>query len=182
MLKRIVLSMMALSLAAFVLIGCGGPPKEDMDKATMAMKKAVEAKADMYAKDMYEAGDKAMKEGAELVKKNEFDKAKAKYMEATKQFDAAAKAAPDAMNAMKAEVEKAIADFETAWTAGEKDMMKKMGMAKKDDKAKMDKMMTDAKAKLAEAKEKAAAGDYVAAKAAIEEAGKMHMEMMPAKK
>ncbi|HMW33587.1 MAG TPA: hypothetical protein PKJ64_08760 [bacterium] len=142
MLKRVVLSVATLTLAAFVLIGCGGPPKELIEKATVAMKKATEAKADVYAKEAFDAANAALNKGAEAVKKSDWDGAKKAYTEAAAQFEAAAKAAPEAMKAKMEEAKAGIAAAKKAWEDMGKDkmLMAATKLMKKDDKAKYDAM------------------------------------------
>jgi hypothetical protein len=163
MLKRMIVA----GMAAVILIGCGGPPKAEMDKATMAKKKADEAMAEVYAAEAYTAGSTAWKEGEELVKKSEFDKAKAKYVEAAAKFDEAANGAAAGKEAMKAETEKMIADFEAAWGAGEKAMKTAAGKMKGDDKTNFEKMMGDCVTGLGEAKDLLSKDDIKGAKEKI---------------
>jgi len=170
--------MIVAALAAVILIGCGGPPKAEMDKATMAKKKADEAMAEVYAAEAYTAGATAWKDGEELVKKSDFAKAKAKYVEAAAKFDEAAAGSAAGKEAMKAETEKMIADFEAAWGAGEKDM-KKAGMKMKgDDKTNFDKMMGDCVTGLGEAKEMLGKDDIKGAKEKIMMVMDNHKAMM----
>lgn len=178
MLKRIVLS--TVTLAVVTLIGCGGPPKDLIDKATMAQKKAMEAKADVYAKDDFDAATAAMTKGSEAVKKSDWDGAKKAYTEAATKFDAATAAAPAAMEAMKTELTARLAKGEAdhAKMMADKAMMKKIGMMKKDDKAKADKMMADCKAALAAAKAALDGGDLMEAKAQMDKDDQIHADMM----
>ncbi len=140
MLKRIVVTAMAIAFPVMLLVGCGGPPKEDIEKTAMNKKKAMEAKADSYSKDMFDAAAAAETAGADAVKKSDWDKAKKSYMDAAKKYDDAAKAAPEGMK-------KATDDATAMATTMNKDMetMNKdkamMAMAmkmKKEDKAKHD--------------------------------------------
>jgi hypothetical protein len=152
MLKRIVVLAMAVVLPVVVLIGCGGPPKEDIEKATKAKAAADAAKADVYSKDSYDAAMAAWKEGTDLDKKSDFGKSKVKYQEAAKKFDEAAKAAPDNMKKAQDDATAMVATLKAAKEAYGKDkkaMMAAKGM-KKDDKAKYDAAMKEFDAMLAE--------------------------------
>ena len=185
MLKRIVLGMTALTV--MVLIGCGGPPTEDINKATAAKKTADGANAAMYVKDQYDAATASMTAGEAAVKAKEWDKAKKAYMEAAKAFDAAAKAAPAAHDAMKAEITDRIAKADENHAKMEKDkaMMASMMKLKKEDKAKADNMVKECKAAVAAAKEALAKDDLMAAKEALDKDDNLHKElmaMMPTKK
>ncbi len=160
MLKKMIVA----GLAIAVLVGCGGPPKAEIEKATLAKKKADEAMAEVYAAESYSAATAAWNEGQELVKKGDNDKAKAKYVEAATAFDKSAADAPAGKDAMKAEVEKSITDFETAWTAGKKDMTKAGSKMKGDDKTAFEKMMADCEAGLAECKDMMSKDDIKGAK------------------
>lgn len=134
MLKRMILS----GLAVAILVGCGGPPKEEQDKAKTAKANADKVNAAVYSKEAYDAAEALVKDANEMIKKSEFDKAKAKLIEAIKKYDEAAKAAPDNMKKMGEDAKAAIAAFKTEWEAYGKDKaaaaaVKKM---KKDDAAK----------------------------------------------
>lgn len=131
MLKRMILA----GLAVAVLIGCGGPPKEEIEKAKTAKANADKVNAAVYAKEAYDAAATLNKDADELIKKSEFDKAKAKLIEAIKKYDEAAKAAPENMKNMAAEMKTAVENFKKDWEAYGKDKavaaaVKKM---KKDD-------------------------------------------------
>lgn len=185
MLKRILLS--ATALAVVVLIGCGGPPTEDINKATAAKKAADGANAAMYVKDQYDAATASMTAGEAAVKAKDWDKAKKAYMEAAKAFDAAAKAAPGAHDALKAELTDRLAKAEEGHAKMEKDkaMMASMMKLKKEDKAKADNMVKECKAAVAAAKEALAKDDLMAAKEALDKDDNIHkdlMAMMPTKK
>ncbi len=153
MLKRIVVLAMAVVLPVVVLVGCGGPPKEDIEKATKARAAADAAKADVYSKDSYDAAMAAWKEATDLDKKSDFGKSKVKYQEAAKKFDEAAKAAPDNMKKAQDDATAMVASMKASMDAHGKD--KKMMMAvkgmKKDDKAKYDAAMKEATAMVTEA-------------------------------
>ena len=176
MLKKIVL--MTSALALFVLVGCGGPPNEEIAKAKAAKATADAAKADMYAKDAYDAGTKAWNDGEAAVKGKEWDKAKKAYAESAKQFDAAAKAAPAGHDAMKADLTARLAKLEADHNdKAQKDMMKKMATMKKDDKMKMDKMMKDCKDSEMAIKDALAKDDLMTAKDKCEADEKNHADM-----
>lgn len=151
MLKRIVLS--TVTLAVVTLIGCGGPPKDLIDKATLAQKKATEAKADVYAKEDFDAATAAMTKGSDAVKKSDWDGAKKAYTEAAAKFEAAAKAAPDNMKKATEDATKMVADMKAMMDANAKDkaMMAAMKAMKKDDKAKFDAMNKEVAAMVTEA-------------------------------
>lgn len=140
MLKRMILA----GLAVAVLIGCGGPPKEEQEKAKAAKANADKANAAVYAVEAYNAAATLDKDAAELIKKNEFDKAKAKLIEAIKKYDEAAKAAPENMKAMAAEMKTAVENFKKDWEAYGKD--KAVAVAVKKLKKDQAKTYTDAKA------------------------------------
>ncbi len=185
MLKRILLSITAL--AVMVLIGCGGPPTEDINKATAAKKAADGVNAATYAKEQYDAATKAWTDGEAAVKAKEWDKAKKAYMESTKQFDAAAKAAPGNHDAMKAEITDRIAKAEENHAKMEKDkaLMAMIMKLKPADKAKADNMKKECKAAIAAAKDALAKDDLMAAKEALDKDENIHkdlMAMMPTKK
>jgi len=181
MLRRIVLGTTALAL--MVLIGCGGPPTEDINKAKAAKTAADGASAAMYVKDTYDAATASMTAGETAVKAKEWDKAKKAYMEAAKQFDAAAKAAPDAMAAMKTELMDRMAKADEGHMKMGKDkaMMAKIKMMKKEG------MVKECEAAVAAAKEALAKepADLMAAKEALDKDDAIHAELtalMTAKK
>lgn len=186
MLRRIVLGTTAL--AVMVLIGCGGPPTEDINKAKANKTAADGANASVYAKDQYDAGVKAWNDGEAAVKAKEWDKAKKAYMEAGKQFDAAAKAAPGAHDAMKAELTDRLAKAEENHAKMEKDKAMAASMMKlnKDNKAKAENMKKECKAAVAAAKDALAKDDLMAAKDALDKDDSIHKDMTamltPAKK
>ena len=130
MFKKIAL--MTSALALMIIVGCGGPPTEDINKAKAAKVTADAAKAEMYAKDQYDAGTKAWNDGEAAVKGKEWDKAKKAYVESAKQFDAAAKAAPAGHDAMKADLTARMAKLEADHNdKAMKDMTKKMAAMSK---------------------------------------------------
>lgn len=146
MLKRILL---ALSIAAFVLIGCGGPPKEDIEKAGKAKVAADAAKAADYAKETYDAAAASMTAGADAVKKSEWEKAKKAYMEAGAKFTAAAAEAPAKMKEMQDAATAKVADLKKMAADVAKDKMVMAAMKGKD-KAKFEGMMKEATAMMTE--------------------------------
>ncbi len=146
MLKR---TLLALGLAAFVLIGCGGPPKEDIEKATKAKASADAVKAADYAKETYDAATAAMTAGAEAVKKSEWDKAKKAYMEAGAKFTAAATEAPAKMKEMADAATAKVADLKKMATEIVKDKGV-MAALKGKDKAKFEAMLKDANTMITE--------------------------------
>ena len=117
MLKRMILA----GLAVAVLVGCGGPPKELQEKAAQLQKKALEVKADVYAKADYDAATAAVTKGLDAIKKSDWDGSKKAYTEGVAKFEAAIKAAPEGMKAATEEAKKAIADIKAAWEAYGKD-------------------------------------------------------------
>jgi hypothetical protein len=64
----------------------GGPPKEQIENAQLAMDSALLVQADKYAKEYYDNGIMLWKEGIEQVKISKWDKAQHYYENATKQF------------------------------------------------------------------------------------------------
>ena len=177
MLRRIVLGTAAL--AVVVLIGCGGPPTAEINKAKAAKTTADGANASMYVKEQYDAAAKAWNDGEMAVKAKEWDKAKKAYMDAATQFDAAAKAAPAAHDAMKTELTDRLAkaDEMHAKMAKDKAMMAKIKMMKKDDKMKADNMMKECEAAVAAAKDALGKDDLMAAKDALDKDDAIHTEM-----
>ncbi len=177
MLKKITL--MTSALALMIIIGCGGPPTEEINKAKAAKATADAANAGTYAKDQYDAGTKAWMDGEAAVKGKEWDKAKKAYATAATQFDAAGKAAPAGHDAMKADLTarmaKLAADHNDKAMA---DMKKKMATMKKDDKMKMDKSMADCKANEAAAADLIAKDDLVGAAEKITADEAVHAGMM----
>ena len=146
MLKR---TLLALGLAAFVLVGCGGPPKEDIEKAGKAKVAAEAAKAADYAKENYDAAVAAMTAGAEAVKKSEWEKAKKAYMDAAAKFTAAAAEAPAKMKEMQDAATAKVADLKKMAGEVAKDKMVMAAMKGKD-KAKFETMMKEANAMITE--------------------------------
>jgi hypothetical protein len=145
MLKRMVVMAMALTFAVTMLIGCGGPPKEEMEKVKTSKANADKVNAAVYSKEAYDAAAALEKDASEMIKKSEFDKAKAKLIEAIKKYDEAGKAAPDNMKKMGEDAKAAIAAFKTEWEAYGKDKVaaaavKKM---KKDEAAKYTTLKTE---------------------------------------
>ncbi len=129
--------MILSGLAVAVLVGCGGPPKEEIEKAKASKAAADKVNAAVYSADAYNAAATLDKDAQELIKKSEFDKAKAKLIEAIKKYDEAAKAAPENMKTMGEETKKAIADFKAAWEAYGKDKVAAAAVKKmKKDEAK----------------------------------------------
>lgn len=177
---------MTSALALMIVIGCGGPPQEEINKAKANKAAAETAKADVYATDQYDAGAKAWVAAEEAGFVKDWAKAKKDYAEAARLFDVAAKAAPAGHDQMKNDVSKAIADFDTKMGAGNKDMASKMKTMKKEDKAAMDKAGKECAALSAEAKDMLGKDDISGAKDKIDEANKhldeMAAKMMPAKK
>lgn len=146
MVKR---TLLALGLAAFVLIGCGGPPKEDMEKATKAKASADAVKAADYAKENYDAASAAMTAGSDAVKKSEWEKAKKAYMDATAKFNAAAAEAPGKMKEMQDAATAKVADLKKMMEATAKDKMVMAAMKGKD-KAKFEAMKKEAETMMTE--------------------------------
>jgi hypothetical protein len=146
MVKR---TLLALGLAAFVLIGCGGPPKEDIEKAGKAKVAADAAKAADYAKETYDAAVASMTAGADAVKKSEWEKAKKAYMEAGTKFTAAAAEAPAKMKEMQDATTAKVADLKKMMEATAKDKMVMAAMKGKD-KAKFEAMKKEAEAMMTE--------------------------------
>ena len=146
MLKR---TLLALGLAAFVLIGCGGPPKEDMEKAKKAQVAADAVKAADYVKETYEAATAAVKAGEEANKKSEWDKAKKAYMEAGAKFTAAATEAPAKMKEMADAATAKVADLKKMAAEIVKDKGV-MAALKGKDKAKFDAMLKEANTMITE--------------------------------
>jgi hypothetical protein len=183
MLKKLIVAGLALAI-----IGCAGEPKEQKMKASKAKETADAAKAEFFAGETYTAGVTAWTDAEAASGKKEFDKAKKGYMEAEAKFKAAAAEVPDAMAKMKEELTAKIAMVEEEHTKmmADKAMMKKVGMLKKDDKAKADQMMADCKADVAAAKEALAADDLMMAKEKLDADAKIHEELtamiMPSKK
>ncbi|MBL7995724.1 hypothetical protein JNM05_10170 [bacterium] len=140
MVKR---TLLALGLAAFVLIGCGGPPKEDIEKAGKAKVAADAAKAADYAKETYDAAAKSLNDGVEAVKKSEWEKAKKAYMDATAKFTAAAAEAPAKMEEMKTAATAKVDELKKMMEATGKDKMVMAAMRGKD-KAKFQAMTKEA--------------------------------------
>jgi hypothetical protein len=178
MVKRIVVTVMAIAFPVMLLVGCGGPPKEEMEKTKMNKTKAMEAKADTYAKDLFDAAAAAETAGADAVKKSDWDKAKKSYADAAKKFEDAGKAAPAGHDAMKADLTARMAKLEADHNdKAMADMKKKMGTMKKDEKAAMEKMVADCKANEAAAKDLIAKDDLVAAGEKIAADEKTHADM-----
>ncbi len=167
------------ALALMVLIGCGGPPQEEINRAKATKAGAEEAKADVYAADLYDAGAKAWVEAEEAGFAKNWAKAKKDYAEAAKQFEAAGKAAPKGHDDMKADLTARMAKLEADHNdKAMADMKKKMATMKKDDKAAMDKMMADCKANEAAAKDLIAKDDLAGAQEKIVADEATHAGMM----
>lgn len=146
MLKRILL---ALSISAFVLIGCGGPPKEDIEKANKAKVAADAVKAADYAKETYDAAVALTVAGKEAEKKSEWDKEKKAFMDATAKFTAAATEAPVKMKEMQDAATAKVADLKKMAADVAKDKMVMAAMKGKD-KAKFEGMMKEANTMITE--------------------------------
>jgi len=140
MVKR---TLLALGFAAFILIGCGGPPKEDIEKANKAKASADAVKAADYAKENYDAATASMTAGSDAVKKSEWDKAKKAYMEAGAKFTAAATEAPAKMKEMQDAATAKVEELKKMMEATAKDKMVMKAMNGKD-KAKFAAMKTEA--------------------------------------
>lgn len=142
-------TLLALGLAAFVLIGCGGPPKEEIEKANKAKVAADAAKAADYAKETYDAAMASMTAGSDAVKKSEWDKAKKSYMEAGAKFTAAAAEAPAKMEEMKTAATAKVDELKKMMEATGKDKMVMAAMKGKN-KATFEGMMKEATAMMTE--------------------------------
>lgn len=177
MLKRIILATTALAVT--VLIGCGGPPTEDINKATAAKKSADEVNAATFVKEQYDAASASMTAGEAAVKAKEWDKAKKAYMEAAAKFGEAAKAAPAAKDAMKAELTDRLAKAEENHAKMSKDKVMAAAMMKldKDMKAKAENMKKECAAAIAAAKDALAKDDLMAAKDALDKDDSIHKDM-----
>ncbi|HMW33588.1 hypothetical protein L6Q79_06435 [bacterium] len=174
MLKRMIVSALTVAMTAFVLIGCGGPPEQEIAKAKAAAKKASEAKAADYASESFAKAEAKMKEADGLVAKKEWDKSKAAYVEAEKLYNEAATAAPAGMEQVKTSTDDFIKNCETTWTKNEKAMMAAAGKLKAADKKEVETTYAGCKAKLEEAKKQFAAGDFKASRATADEAAMMY--------
>lgn len=153
MLKRMVVMTMALAFAVTMIIGCGGPPKEELEKVKTSKANADKVNAAVYSKDAYDAAAALEKDASEMIKKSEFDKAKAKLVAAIAKYDEAGKAAPDNMKKMGEDAKAAIAAFKTEWEAYGKDKVAAAAVKKlkKEDGAKYTTLKTEIETAVKEA-------------------------------
>lgn len=174
--KRIAVGMTAAAIIIFM--GCGGPPQQEINKAKTARASADAAKASFYVKDTYGLAVMAWNDGEAAVKAKEWDKARKAYADAVRQFDEAAKAAPAGHDSMKKE----LADRMDGMLEDHMKMIKEMDAAaakmKKEDKAKLDKLMLDCQATMGAAIEALDKGDLITAKEKMDRDDAIHVDIM----
>ena len=181
--KMIVMGMIVTAMA--VLIGCGGPPQEEIAKAEAAKASADAAKANIYVKDAYGLASMAWNDGEAAVKAKEWDKARKAYADAARQFDEAAKGAPAGHNAMKKELTDRMLEKSKKHQEMEKEIFPAMKKMTKDNEAKARKLIEECEAATQAAEEALAKDDLAAAKEKMDSddiIDKNMMALVPAKK
>jgi hypothetical protein len=174
--KRIAAGVMA---AAIVLsVGCGGPPKEEINRAEAARASADAAKANIYVKDTYGLAAMAWNDGQAAVRAKEWDKARKAYAAAARQFEEAAEAAPSGHDGMKKELTGRMDEMLENHMKMIKDMPAAIRNMKEGDKTKIGKLMVSCQTTMGAAIEALDKNDLVAAKEKMDADDSIHMDIM----
>ena len=121
---RRVLVSLTLAVAMFGIVACAKVPQAGIDQAEVALSAAGDAEAAVYAQSQWEAAQQAMNAAkAEVERQNakfalvrSYKKAEELLAEAKKSADSAKQAAIDGKEAMRLQVENAVATIEAGLT------------------------------------------------------------------
>jgi len=168
MLRRVV-SVLALAVASILLSSCATPPTAEMDRAQGAIDAARAAGAEQYASGEYSAATSALASANEAVAARDYRLALNYALESHEHAQNAAREAADTKARMRAEVERAIADITALVADGQARTAAagRAGSARRLLTPATD-ALAAASASLQKAGEAVAAGDYLAANAALE--------------
>ena len=108
--KRLVLGLACL-LTTFVVMGCGEPPRKEMDQAQGAIDAARAARADVYAVTEYVAATEALKNADEAAAARDFRLALSNALESREFAQNAARVSADTQAKARADVERSTEDI-----------------------------------------------------------------------
>ena len=158
--KLIPLSILSLCLILMVA-GCAKPPVKEMEAAKFSIDAAIEAEAQKYASDEFNAAKKKFDDGKAAVEAKDYKSAKNLFMEAKDRADGVIEVAKANKQKVKAEVEALKPEveslFENAKSLARKrypsSTYKKLKLAEKRDLVgSLEKLLAEAKADFESAK------------------------------
>lgn len=168
MLRRIVPALVAAA-ASLLLSACAAPPTTEMDRAQGAIDAARAAGAEQYAADEYAAATTALQSAHDAVAARDYRLALNYALESHEHAQNAARDTADTKARMRVEVERAVTEI-TALVAEGRTRVAAAGRAGVPSRVLRPSTgaLDAASASLQKAGEAVAAGDYVAANAALE--------------
>lgn len=105
-------AILAVLLILSVFIGCAKPPTEEIQKATQQIAAAKEKEANIYAADVFNKAEEALRRANEQVTARKYDEAKAAALEAARLADQSAADVETGKANMRAEAELILGDIQ----------------------------------------------------------------------
>jgi hypothetical protein len=157
------------TMLAVLLSACAAPPTTEIDRAQGAIDAARAAGAEQYAPTEYTAATAALKSANDAVAAGDYRLALNYALQSHEYAQNAARATADTKARMRAEVERAVTDVTALVAAGEARIAtaRRAGVARRVLTSATD-ALAAARTSLQKAGEAVAAGDYLAAHAALE--------------
>jgi hypothetical protein len=156
--------LVGVALASALLVaGCASPPEAEKKAAEDAVRAAQSAGADRYAADDYAATQAALKEAEGHVGAKKYSEAKTAYVKVKELADQAASKVEAGKAAVKAEVDRAVADVEKRWQEADA-RVKAVGQRLKTEQTKVWEEATRSTGEALESVKAAAASDPLGAR------------------